>query len=71
MIDRRMKMIGVLPVQSGRMLDLIQRQRILAPNELELDDTLEFQKLLYRPRTAQDPREGYPRFYGSLMRYGR
>ncbi|CAI2723550.1 unnamed protein product [Schistosoma spindalis] len=61
----------VLPLQSGRILDLIQRQRILAPNELELDDPLEFQKLFYRPQTLQDSGEGYQRFYGNLMRYGR
>ncbi|CAH8447332.1 unnamed protein product [Schistosoma guineensis] len=61
----------VLPLQSGRLLDLIQRQKILAPNELELDDPLEFQKLFYRPRKPKDSGEGYQRYYGNLMRYGR
>ncbi|VDP62841.1 unnamed protein product [Schistosoma mattheei] len=61
----------VLPLQSGRLLDLIQRQKILAPNELELDDPLEFQKLFYRPRKPKDSGERYQRYYGNLMRYGR
>ncbi|TNN20756.1 hypothetical protein EWB00_002878 [Schistosoma japonicum] len=60
-----------LPYQSDQMFSVIKRQRIPTTNELELDDPLLFQKMFYRPQIPQDSSEGFQRFYGNLMRYGR
>ncbi|KAK4472731.1 hypothetical protein MN116_003956 [Schistosoma mekongi] len=60
-----------LPYRSDQMFDVFKRQRIPTTNELDLDDPLLFQKIFYRSQIPQDSSEGFHRFYGNLMRYGR